>query len=289
MVGSGQATGAAFGGTAWSAVVEGRVRLPLASPSSACEGCLLPDGKTLQVTGLVELSNLRASGENRMIASVGGDFSEVRFDEQSIAPALFGKAGLAVGAVAAVGVVAVLAKFLGTALLTRLKRDPLEHPKRQQIYAYIKEKPGATFREVARRTDTPTGTARHHLSMMKRHDLIVEHPHGATMRFFENHGKYDASWSRVVLLREEPLRQLHEWLAARPEAPQKDVLEAMASEFGWGRSTTQHRLTRLCEGGLAAVRLQGRLKFYAVRPNAAPRPAVGFVAVASSPTAATNA
>lgn len=101
--------------------------------------------------------------------------------------------------------------------------------------------------------------------MMKRHDLIVEHPHGSTMRFFENHGKFDTSWSRVVLLREPPLEQLHGWLSERPEAHQKEVLEAMESLHGWGRSTTQHRLTRLVEGGLVSIRLQGRLKFYAVK------------------------
>jgi predicted transcriptional regulator len=139
--------------------------------------------------------------------------------------------------------------------------EPLQHPRRQLIFGYIQAHPGATFREVARGTAVATGTARHHLGVLKRRGLVMERPHRSTTRFFENHGLYDATWSCVVLLREAPLRELHSWLAANAGAPQKDVLEAMAGQ-GWSRSTTQHRLQRLVEGGAVEVRLQGRLKIY---------------------------
>ena len=138
---------------------------------------------------------------------------------------------------------------------------PPEHPRRTRIFAYIQSHPGATFREVARATAVAMGTARHHLSVLKRRGAIMERGHRGTTRFFENHGKFEVSWPFVVLLREAPLRRLHDWLAAHPGAPQKEVLEAMEG-IGWSRSTTQHRLQRLVDGGVLELRPQGRLKVY---------------------------
>jgi predicted transcriptional regulator len=147
------------------------------------------------------------------------------------------------------------------ALAARRAGDPLEHPRRRRIFAYIQAHPGATFREVARGAAVATGTTRHHLTVLKRQRMIVERPHRSTVRFFENHGRYDATWASVVLLREPPLRHLHGWLARNPGAAQKEVLEAMALG-GWSRSTTQHRLERLVAGGVVESRLQGRRKLY---------------------------
>ncbi|HUR63889.1 MAG TPA: winged helix-turn-helix transcriptional regulator [Candidatus Thermoplasmatota archaeon] len=146
-------------------------------------------------------------------------------------------------------------------LFTKLKGDPLEHPRRRSIYEYIQAHPGANFREIARGVGSATGTTRHHLTVLKRNGAVMERAHGATTRFFENHGKFEATWPSVVLLREEPLRQLHDWLAMHPGAAQKEVLEAMA-QAGWSRSTTQHRLQRLVAGGAVELRPQGRLKMY---------------------------
>jgi hypothetical protein len=43
---------------------------------------------------------------------------------------------------------------------------------------------------------------------------------------------------------------------------------------GWSRSTTQHRLSRLVDGGVASIRLQGRLKMYSIvdKPRLAKSP-----------------
>jgi DNA-binding transcriptional ArsR family regulator len=49
--------------------------------------------------------------------------------------------------------------------------------------------------------------------------------------------------------------------------------------LGWSRSTTQHRLARLADGGLVAIRLQGRLKMYSAteRLAAPPAPLMGLL------------
>lgn len=148
--------------------------------------------------------------------------------------------------------------------MNRLSKDQaLEHPRRKQIFDYIQRHPGANFREVARNTSIAAGTVRHHLNVLERSGQVVEHSHGSTVRLFENHGKFQHDWADLVLLREPALGQLHAWLKDHPGSPQKAVLEAMEVE-GWSRSTTQHRLSRLVDGGIASIRLQGRLKLYSV-------------------------
>src|SRR5258708_7956319 len=128
--------------------------------------------------------------------------------------------------------------------------DPLVHPRRRLIHAYVVQNPGPSFREVVRACGIPSGTARHHLSVLKRHRLLVERRHGCTTRFFENHGRFDKTWGDVVLLREASLAELQGWLEIHGESNQSAILAAMP----WSRSTTQHRLARLLDGGLVDLR-----------------------------------
>jgi predicted transcriptional regulator len=160
------------------------------------------------------------------------------------------------------------------------RTDPgaLAHPRRERIYAYVQERPGTTFREVTRAMGLSPGTARHHIAVLKRDRFVVEHRHQSTVRLFENHGKYDHSWSRIVLLREPALGMLYDWLCRHQGSTQKDVLAGM-QEVGWSRSTTQHRLLRLALGRLVECQSQGRFKFYrAMEPASQPgSPATGPV------------
>jgi len=196
-----------------------------------------------------------------MAADFSGNLTSARFDEVPVAPALLsGSTVAATSAALGLGALVVAIRFVIPLLTT--PKEPLSHPRRARIHAYIVEHPGATFREVARAVDVPTGTTRHHLNVLKRGRLIVEHPHRATVRFFENHGRFDASWRREVLLREPELASLFEWIEAHPGAPQKDVLNAMEDGLKWSRSTTQHRLLRLQAEAIVHVKSQGRRKTY---------------------------
>lgn len=167
----------------------------------------------------------------------------------------------------------MILKWLIAPLFTRLsKEQALEHPRRKQIFDYVQQNPGANFREIARNTGIAAGTVRHHLNVLARSDIVAEHQHGSTVRFFENSARYQSNWADHVLLREPALGALYEWLRANPGAPQKAVLEGMEPQ-GWSRSTTQHRLSRLVEGGLATIKLQGRLKIYTAVDRSAKPPA----------------
>lgn len=250
-----------------SASIAGKVRFPQAVIGDCA--CGLEGDQTLALSGELTLVGLRPAENGRVQTSIHGEAFSARIDENSI-PIL---ALLGMQTASAVATLAVLAALkLLLPLFTRLsKQQALEHPKRQRIFAYIQEHPGANFREVSRQTDIAAGTVRHHLTVLERAGHIVEHVHQGTIRLFENHGKFDANWVDAVLLREPPLAQLHAWVKQHPAVAQKDVLEAMEVE-GWSRSTTQHRLARLVQGGVLTLRLQGRLKMYSVADARARKP-----------------
>lgn len=262
----------AAGAPALDAIVAGALHLPLAD-SESCKGCPPIEDQTLAMTGSMELSGIRPT-EGGFSATLSGDFTSARVNEQWVSPDQLGFYGTAAAATAGI---ALIIKFLLAPLFTRLsKSQALEHPRRKAIYEYVAHHPGANFREVARRTGIAAGTVRHHLTILERSGHLVERAHNGTVRLFENHGKFDHNWSDLVLLREPPLQAVHDWLKAHPQSPQKDILEAL-EQVGWSRSTTQHRLVRLVEGGLVTIRLQGRLKIYSVVDRIAPKPTLASI------------
>ncbi|MHB1260924.1 MAG: helix-turn-helix domain-containing protein [Thermoplasmatota archaeon] len=142
------------------------------------------------------------------------------------------------------------------------------HPRRRSLLAFVHDNPGAGFREIARKTGIPPGTARHHLTILMHSGMIVELPHGNTKRFFANDEHHEESWSTTVLLRDPALAVLHAWLKDNRMASQRHVIEAMQRNR-WSRSTTQHRLQRLVTGGAASIQLQGGLRLYSAIPTSA--------------------
>jgi predicted transcriptional regulator len=243
-----------LGGAQISYLGQGDARLPLVVGS--CSECT---NQTWTLQGAFSLSNVtKGDDHGRLAAEYSGHLKSLRLDESDfpVVPV----ASLA-GATA-IAAISTIVKFLIAPFFTRLSKDEaLEHPRRKQIFEYVQRNPGTNFREISRMTGIAAGTVRHHLNVLERSELLVEHQHGSTIRLFENHGKFDRNWSDVVLLREASLGALHAWLVEHPGSSQKAVLAGMEA-LGWSRSTTQHRLARLVEGGLASIRLQGRLKIY---------------------------
>ncbi len=224
---------------------------PLADPAG---------NQTLRVDGLFAGTELSALPGGRFTAKLVPP--EVIFlDETPL-----GNAGTTVAAAATVGLLALLAKVV-LGLLTRTRAPALRSPRRRQLMSYIELHPGATFRELVRGTEIPAGTARHHIVVLKQANLIMEKPHNQTLRYFENHGKFEDSWNSVVLLREPELNSLHKWLLRHDGSTQKDIL-AWAESEGWSRSTAQHRLKRLEAEGLVSMRPMGRWKTYTARERA---------------------
>ncbi len=237
---------------------DGVVRLPgFVGPGADAAG-----DQTLRANGTMTFSGLQATGDGSRVSGAWTPPSVVFLDE---APLVTTQKALA--AIAGAGILALLAK-LALALLTKTRSAPaLAHPRRRVLHAFIEAHPGATFREVVRGTSIPTGTARHHIAVLKHANLIMEKPHNQTLRYFENHGRFNDSWNSVVILREPDLHALHQWLLKNPGAVQKEILE-WATSKGWGRSTTQHRLKRLEAEGLVKMTPRGRWKEYTAQQRA---------------------
>jgi DNA-binding transcriptional ArsR family regulator len=247
--------------------VDGWLRMPLARSGTPCQSC--PANQTLWATGRTRLRQLAFAGDDRLAAALDGNLTAARLDEQRVDPAgLLPMPGV-VAATAVVGAVGVgfAARFLFP-LLTR-NRDPLAHPRRRTVYDFIQGNPGMNFRELGRRTGIPTGTLAHHLRVLKRADLLMEKVHGPTRRFFENHGRHENDWKAVIVLREPGMVELYSCVKRIAPCNQRTILDEMALQ-GWSRSTAQHRLDRLTEGGLLRSQWQGRMKFYALPDVEAP-------------------
>lgn len=246
------------------------LRLP-AVEAQACKACRAPGGEDVTIKGVTLLSGIKRGEDGRLLGAAYSKDGRVFFNEQPTDWLALRGWPAAVAVTAAVGAVsALLAAKILAPLLTRGSADEmLRHPRRASIYAYIQENPGTTFRELSRNTEIPGGSLRHHLNVLQRSDIVVEHDHLATKRYFENHGKFDESWHEVVMLREEPLADLHAWLRRNPDGTQKALLAAMGAQ-GWSRSTTQHRLGRLVSSGLVRETPRGRCKTYRVRSPPVP-------------------
>lgn len=258
------------GGASLDVTVRGTARLPLASAGDACPRCLQTENRTLWAQGNVTLADLSVRGPETLGARFGGDVAATRLDERPVDPRLV--AGLPAATVALGVVGGVAGSVLAFALFTRLTRaTALDNANRRALYDAIVASPGIPFRELVRRTEVAAGTARYHLTVLVRAGLVAEKPHHNVLRFFENHGRFEANWAQVGLLREASLHRLHAWLQAAGPQPQKDILNALELE-GWSRSTTQHRLRRLVRDGLATAEKQGRFKVYAARTPPAPAP-----------------
>lgn len=258
-----------LGAPGMGANINGTLRLPLASSNEHCD-CVLPQNQTLWATGRINMSGIHLQDDGSAVMDFEGEFSNIRFDEQVIDPARFGGSRVYVGATVAVVAVGIALRFVVAAFITRkTDRDLLENPRRSAVYQYVVAHPGANFREVVRGSLIASGTARHHLTILKRHGLVMEKPHRATMRYFENHGKYNSTWDAVVLLRKPEFKLLYDYIQNRGQLVQKDILAGMEERFNWSRSTTQHRLAQLVQNGNLSIFLRGRRKEYSAVPTGA--------------------
>ncbi|MHB1260302.1 MAG: hypothetical protein ACYC2H_01160 [Thermoplasmatota archaeon] len=262
VTGWGEAQLIVLGGTRFDLDVDGWIRLPLASSNAGCPTCLAPADQTFSATGNITLSNLQVASGDRLQGDLSGDLISARFDEVAVDPlALSGKAAFA--AVAAVGGLVVMVKYLLWPLFTRHKEDDLlKNDRRRQIYEFVVKNPGVHFREALRATGIPAGSGQYHINRLVAAGLLIQRRQRSSLRLFENHKRFHETWQDWVALRDPRLRQLHDWLVQHPDSKQKDILDAFRSAHGWSLTTTQRRLERLVRDGVAKAHTRGRGKFY---------------------------
>lgn len=262
--GDGRASYILVGGPGLDVGVQGWVRLPLASSSQACPGCLQVENQTLWMQGNVALHDLDAGPDGSMTAGLVGAPDAVRLDEATTSPDLLFGASAAVAA-AALAVPLLPSMFKG--LFSRvLPRDAANHPRRKALMELVQANPGIHLREVARRMGWGAAAVHYHAKVLERAGHLVARRHGRALCFFENHGRYGAQNQRAIaVLREGPLRELHAWLETNPAATRTAVVQHATLAWKWTRRTTYHRLNRLEAAGLVVGSKQRRARLTVVR------------------------
>lgn len=265
---AGAVEAAVLGGEALDVIVDGWARLPQATLEgcAACGGgrTLRLDGDGLAFHGLA--SDGRQTG--RLRGSLAAPAAQAAVDES----ALGGLGPVAAGAAAAGGLAVAAALALRGLGVLRVRAAPqpgFGHSRRTGLYELVAGEPGLTFREVERRLGWGNGVTRHHLDVLLSEGHLVARRHLNTVRYFENHGRFDADWQAVVHRRDPGSRWLLEVLEASPRT-QREVVE-LAAIRGWSRSATQRRLGRLVADGLVAAHADGNGRRYSLALTAEPR------------------
>ncbi|MCA1811381.1 MAG: MarR family transcriptional regulator, partial [Halobacteriales archaeon] len=209
--------------------------------------------------GNVTLENLGLAG-NRLEADVSGAVEAARLDEQSVSPSFFAALPVSV-AVGAVAVGALVLAWLFSRVLSPGKA--LEHPKRSRLCAEVHAHPGATITALQELTGYPRTVVRKHLKALERVGLVVSNAHAGQRHYFENHGRYAATWRQVAARLDPELQPFVDALLRRPGQTQRELVEGA----GLSRSATQRRLDRLEAWGLVQIQREGRSKRYSLVPD----------------------
>lgn len=144
-------------------------------------------------------------------------------------------------------------------------RNATEHPRRQAILAALERTPGTSFRTLAKRVGIPTGTCRHHLSMLERRGLAWSTRIGGRLAIFVGSKPQHAEW---VALQQMPdaLDQRLLGMVQRGPVCGQAVFFSICPKTP--KSTVQHRLARLRRWGLLKVNHQGRFLIFSLPPPA---------------------
>jgi DNA-binding transcriptional ArsR family regulator len=227
-----------LGGGRLDVAVHGSVRLPAAL-----------DGRTLQADGDLALRGLRPAEDGRLRARLDGAADGARLDEAGVDPASLGLG--AAGAVAAAGLLGLLAKA-AAALFSRLTPErSLRHPLRQRLLDAVRAHPGIHERALARLAGEAPGTVRHHVGVLVRQGLATRVRDGRVVRLRDARpDALRAGDPAAALLLEPALGRLDGWRREHPGATPADAVRHAVEAWGWSRSTAYHRLARL-DGSLA--------------------------------------
>ncbi len=250
----------AVGGRAIDLDGVGQFRLPRANMAGQCgkAECPDPDGQTLRLNGSVALSNLRrVADSDRMTTQASGDVRQAFMDETPFGP--FTTRQATVG-VAAVGL-ALLLK-LALAFFSRHEGPVLDLPGVRAIHEQIAAKPGISFSELQRATETGSGQLARALRKLEGEHLVVARPYRNTKCYFQNGGRFDHDWQQLAVLKNEDNRMVHDWLIARPGSTQSELRAGIQQTWSGSLTSLQRRILELRDAGLLREERRGRFVHY---------------------------
>lgn len=139
--------------------------------------------------------------------------------------------------------------------------DPLEHDARAEVYEVVNGAPGAYLSKVADRADLPLSTARHHIRVLEREELVSGAKVRGKRRFYP---AYTSGIELAAALDDEATAAVIDAVARFGSASVSDI----AAELDRDPSTVSHHLSRLAEDGIVVRERDGRAVINRLSPEA---------------------
>jgi predicted transcriptional regulator len=129
--------------------------------------------------------------------------------------------------------------------------DPLEHDARADVYDVVNDAPGAYLSEVADEAGLPLSTARHHIRVLEREDLVSGAKVRGKRRFYP---AYTQGIELAAALNDEATAVVIDAISRLGASSVSDL----ADELGRDPSTVSHHLKRLAEDDIIVRERDGR-------------------------------
>lgn len=166
---------------------------------------------------------------------------------------------------AAIAGLVVTGLLVGALALYHLvnRNNIFENDVRMQVYDVVARNPGVTIQEVARVVGLSHPTARYHLNVLAKNDLVVYLDKGNKMMFFRNRNEFSEQEREVVaILRNPEAMKVYASIERSPWILRKEISEAL----GISRTSVNWHLRSLMRAGLVAeTREQGKGFLFARR------------------------
>jgi DNA-binding transcriptional ArsR family regulator len=140
----------------------------------------------------------------------------------------------------------------GLGLFSRLtEADLLRHPRRHEIYEYVKENPGERLEIIRRALNLPNGAMLHHVKVLDQRNLVRIIRDGGKVRLYPA-GPRIQPQPYLLPVR----RRLLDQLSGQPGLTQRQVARAV----GLSERAVSYHVGWLAENGLVAVERSGPAK-----------------------------
>lgn len=160
-------------------------------------------------------------------------------------------------------------KFLFVPLYARLSHeDVLNHEKRQEILAFVRDNPGVHLRRIGHLLSISYGTLTYHLYRLEREGYITFAQEGLFKRYYSTAGRMKE------MAKEKPMptalrdleRQIYETILAHPGSAQSHL----AQKLGLSRQALHYHIKKLEKSGFISKVPQGRETLIYAAPTSTP-------------------
>ncbi|WP_048185984.1 winged helix-turn-helix transcriptional regulator [Methanosarcina siciliae] len=204
---------------------------------------------------------LPAPGDEFGVSVAGED---VQIVEDTIEPYWHFLLWLAIMNILSVVDILVLpAKFLFAIIGFRIvdKRNVLDNPSRDNIYAYIKTNPGTCFSDVVKSTDLNKGTVRYHIQVLESQNKIESYKDGGKIRYFQNNSMYNEKEKKVLVTFQSTMKQR---IVLEILNGKCNTNVALTRKIGISKGTVSQHMKNLKDTGLIEEIMRGRGIIYRI-------------------------